>query len=238
MTAMAAAAQPGRHPRPHPRRALLPLLLLALLLLLSSSSSSSAAAAATPTTATTATTRLRAALYSNVDATFERDAAAGLPPVFPTPAESAGAVVVPCFVSRSHSTPYIEVARHLAARGYRVILLSDVRNARWIRSLYGSDGGPFEVEAAPAEVTEPSWHALVASLEETLESANGARALAQFIAAFGIAMTREVYPWVRDYFARVRPALVVGAFCFYFLFFVFARARHFFALALSLPLHF
>jgi UDP:flavonoid glycosyltransferase YjiC (YdhE family) len=199
MTTAAAAAESRGRRRAGGRHPLLLLALAALLL---------PAVAATTTTAT-ATTKLRATLYSNTDATFERDAGV-LPPIFPTSPADTRPIVVPAFVSRSHSTPYIEVVRHLAARGYRVILLTDVRNARWIRSLYGPDGGPFEIAVAPEETTEPSWHRLAATLESTIESANGARALAKFIAKFGVAQTQETFPWVRDYLEQLKPSLVVA----------------------------
>lgn len=205
-----AAARRASRGRRHPAPLLLPLLALLLLL----GTTTDAAAKAPTTIPPITTTRLRGATYHNADAPFERDHAL-LPAVFPTLPQHAGPIVVPCFVSRSHSTPYLEVVRHLAARGYRVVLLTDVRNVKWIRSLYGGDGssnGPFEVVVAPETTTEPTWERLSSSLEKTIEDPNAARVLAKFIAQFGVAQTRELFPWVRDYLMAMspRPSVVVA----------------------------
>jgi hypothetical protein len=201
-----------------PRRCRQPLLLLLLPLLAATLLLSSAAAAKAPTLSPSTTTRVRGATYANVDAPYERDhALPGLPPLFPRPPSAVGPIVVPCFVSRSHSTPYLEVVRHLAARGYRVVLLTDVRNVKWIRSLYGGDGGggksassPFEVIVAPEAATEPAWERTSRSLETTIEDPHPARVLAHFIAEFVVLQTRDTYPWVRDVMKKLEPSLVVA----------------------------
>jgi hypothetical protein len=72
--------------------------------------------------------------------------------VFPTPPHLCGPIVVPVLISRSHSLPYLECLRHLAARGYRVVALADSRNEPWVRKAYGDGaGGGGADESGPAK---------------------------------------------------------------------------------------
>jgi hypothetical protein len=165
----------------------------------------SAAADAAP-----AARAFRSGLYSpDTDHVFAD--AASPSAIFPTPPPEAGPIVVPVLISRSHSLPYLECLRHLAARGYRVVALVDARNEPWMTRAYGSafqaSGG--SVELIPPELTATLWGDMEQQVVDVAEYGDDPASLAALMGRMGSDFTRALYAWMKRRLAELQPSLLV-----------------------------
>jgi UDP:flavonoid glycosyltransferase YjiC (YdhE family) len=131
--------------------------------------------------------------------------------VFPKNPQECGPVVCPVLISRSHSLPYLEVLRHLAARGYTVLILVDNRNAEWVERAYGD---VFSIERIPSKLTETLWADLDAKIHEVAEHGDKPATMARLLGSLGSDFAKALYSWTKKYVSEMetqqnKPSLFV-----------------------------
>jgi UDP:flavonoid glycosyltransferase YjiC (YdhE family) len=160
--------------------------------------------APSPKAKASAASTFRHAVYAPLDDVFADTTAAN--PVFPTPPADCGPIVCPVLISRSHSLPYLECLRHLAARGYRVVVQVDARNADWCERAYGA---VFEVERVPESVTAALWADFAQKIEDVAERGDEPAVMARLLGTMGSDFAKALYAWTRARAEEERPALFV-----------------------------
>lgn len=126
-------------------------------------------------------------------------------PLYPTKPEDCGPIVCPVLISRSHSLPYLECLRHLAARGYRVVMLADDRNLAWCERAYG---GAFEIERVPSELTGPLWAHFDPRVQEVAEDGDRPAVMARLLGTLGSDFALALYAWTKKRAAELKPSLM------------------------------
>lgn len=109
--------------------------------------------------------------------------------------------------NQNDSVPYLEVLRHLAARGYRVIAQVDTRNEPWVRRAY--EPGGIEVELIPPELTAALWADFETRVDDVAENGDRPWELAAVMGSMGTDFSRALYAWTKKRAQELQASLFV-----------------------------